>query len=212
MANYYLVRHGTTAWVDQEKLHGSTDIPLNENGLKQAGKAAQALKDIKVSYLFSSPMMRAMQTAEQIGKVLNLETIPVGGLEELDFGWMEGRHIFDDVVDKSPSLACWVNHHWVELVRNLSGETKKQFAARVLPAWQDIVLRSNGEDFVFVGHSAVLDTILYAYFGKRFMNYKDYYSIHPCGISELKTNASGEVELVRLDDYDHVKEFFIDEH
>ena len=212
MATYYLVRHGTTAWVDQQLLHGSTDIPLNENGLKQAKKVAQALKGINVSYLFSSPMTRAMQTAEQIGGALGLDPVPAEGLEELDFGWMEGKRILDDVGVKTFSLVYWINHHWVEFVRNISGETKKQFAARVLHAWRSIVSRSNGENFVFVGHSAVLDTILKSCLGSRFTNYGNYYSIHPCSISEITFDADGNVKLIRLDDHAHLKEWFSDDN
>ena len=93
MTTYYLVRHGTTAWVDQQRLHGITDIPLNDNGLRQAQCTAEAMRDIQAVHLFSSPLARAMQTAQAIGEKVQLTpSARRPGLIEINFGWMEGAH------------------------------------------------------------------------------------------------------------------------
>lgn len=64
MAISYFIRHGTTDWVDQQILHGITDIPLNRLGLQQAKKTAQVMKDIQARHLFIRPLLQAMKTAE----------------------------------------------------------------------------------------------------------------------------------------------------
>ena len=56
MKTLLLVRHGTTDWVDNNILHGITDIPLNANGLRQAREVAEALKNVPASHLYSSSL------------------------------------------------------------------------------------------------------------------------------------------------------------
>ena len=45
-------------------LQGRSDFPLNDEGVRQAMKAAETLKNIKFSHVFSSPLIRAVRTAE----------------------------------------------------------------------------------------------------------------------------------------------------
>jgi broad specificity phosphatase PhoE len=91
MTRFLLVRHGVTDWIEQELLHGISDIPLSEYGKNQAKLIAETFRGVKVDRLFSSSLSRAMQTAEEISKVTSLEIIPIEGLREMDFGWMEGK-------------------------------------------------------------------------------------------------------------------------
>ena len=58
MRTFYLVRHGTTEWVENRILHGITDIPLNESGMKQAQAAGRALAGIDASRLYTSTLSR----------------------------------------------------------------------------------------------------------------------------------------------------------
>lgn len=62
----YVVRHGQTDWNVACKIQGKTDIPLNENGLEQANKVKELLKNIEFKKVFSSPLLRAKKTAEII--------------------------------------------------------------------------------------------------------------------------------------------------
>ncbi|HUV15914.1 MAG TPA: histidine phosphatase family protein, partial [Pelolinea sp.] len=82
MRQILLVRHGTTEWVDKHVLHGITDIPLNENGLRQARETARALKSIKASHMYTSPLSRCLQTAEIIGEQADLKPVMLDGLKE----------------------------------------------------------------------------------------------------------------------------------
>lgn len=62
----YVVRHGQTDWNIAGKIQGKTDIPLNENGLDQANVVKEMLKDVKFTNVYSSPLLRAKNTAEII--------------------------------------------------------------------------------------------------------------------------------------------------
>ena len=60
----YVLRHGETDWNTKHWLQGTTDIPLNQNGIEVAEITAEALKEVPFDVIFSSPLQRAHQTAE----------------------------------------------------------------------------------------------------------------------------------------------------
>lgn len=86
----YLIRHGETDWNLQRLLQGSTDIPLNENGLELARVTAQGLKDVPFDRIYTSPLKRARQTAEILRGERNIPIIEEPRLKEICFGIYEG--------------------------------------------------------------------------------------------------------------------------
>ena len=62
----YTVRHGQTEWNKKGLYQGKTDVPLNEEGKKQAMLVKEKLKDKKIDLIISSPLKRAKETAEII--------------------------------------------------------------------------------------------------------------------------------------------------
>ena len=84
-----LVRHGETEWNLLGHIQGSTDIELTENGREQAIEVANRLKkDVENAVVYSSPLKRAVYTANAIS---NNNTIIHEGLTEMDFGSWEGH-------------------------------------------------------------------------------------------------------------------------
>ena len=62
----YFARHGQTDWNIQRKVQGTTDIPLNENGIRQAQELCKNLEDRKLSFekIYTSYQIRAVKTAQ----------------------------------------------------------------------------------------------------------------------------------------------------
>ena len=58
----YMMRHGETAWNADNRILGSTDIPLNAKGREQAREAAERLKDISFDIIYTSELSRAKET------------------------------------------------------------------------------------------------------------------------------------------------------
>jgi uncharacterized phosphatase len=86
-----LVRHGETDWNSAGRLQGRTDIPLNELGRKQANDAGASLSAQDWDLLVSSPLRRAVETAEIIGSHVGLNlSLTVPELIERDFRGAEG--------------------------------------------------------------------------------------------------------------------------
>ena len=85
-----LLRHGQTDWNIDLRLQGSTDIPLNETGRKQALDAAAALNPEDWDLIITSPLSRAKDTAEIVAQELNMQVAIVPELIERSFGAAEG--------------------------------------------------------------------------------------------------------------------------
>ncbi|MGN1399026.1 MAG: histidine phosphatase family protein [Erysipelotrichaceae bacterium] len=87
--NLYVMRHGQTDWNIDKRTQGLVDIPLNQTGIQQAKAAIKQIKDICFDLVYSSPLQRAVKTAEIVteGKYL---IIIDDLLIERSFGDMEG--------------------------------------------------------------------------------------------------------------------------
>lgn len=87
----YIIRHGQTDWNRVRRLQGRTDIPLNEWGRRVARLTREGLKDVAFDVAFTSPLVRAKETAEIILKGRNVPVIEDKRLIEVDFGGYEGE-------------------------------------------------------------------------------------------------------------------------
>lgn len=87
----YIVRHGETIWNEKRLLQGSVDIELNESGRKLAGITGEKLEEIFFDKIYSSPLIRAYETANLIRGHRNIPIIRDDRLRELSFGINEGK-------------------------------------------------------------------------------------------------------------------------
>ncbi len=86
----YLVRHGETDWNKERRLQGHADIPLNVFGRELAQKTAEGLKDISFDIAYTSPLIRAKETAQIIIGDRKIPCFEEPRLQEIGFGEYEG--------------------------------------------------------------------------------------------------------------------------
>lgn len=86
----YLIRHGETDWNLQGKLQGREDIPLNKTGICQAKVCGNILQNTKIHCIQTSPLQRAMETAEIIALHQSCHVIVNPDLIERDYGNLSG--------------------------------------------------------------------------------------------------------------------------
>lgn len=86
----YIVRHGETDWNRARRVQGHSDIPLNEYGIRLAEQTAEGMKDIPFDLAYTSPLIRARQTAEIILAGRDIPVLESEGIKELGFGAYEG--------------------------------------------------------------------------------------------------------------------------
>lgn len=86
----YVVRHGQTEWNYQNRVCGTTDIQLTNKGIEQAKELAKLLLNKRINIIISSPLCRALNTAEIISKEIRSEFVVDQRLIEQDYGIFEG--------------------------------------------------------------------------------------------------------------------------
>jgi broad specificity phosphatase PhoE len=158
----YLLRHGETDWNALGKLQGGGyDIPLNENGRRQAIAVAQALDDIPIGIVASSQLSRAKETAEILWKrhsTTAQKHVVDSGFAEMSFGEFEGLASRDPNLD--PKIKRRLSRITKQVQQDVNfkypggGESKAQVAKRVGRALHKILEEHPEEKHVaIVSHS-----------------------------------------------------------
>lgn len=151
----YLIRHGQTDWNIQGKIQGSHDIPLNDAGRRQAELLAEGMESRPVRKIFSSPLTRAMKTADMISRRQKVEIFPMPQLMEVEFGKWEGM-TWDEIREAYPKEF----RHWCLNPAEASppgGESQKEVTDRCVRAVKEILETTNGrEDAAVISHGATM--------------------------------------------------------
>ncbi|HXV33808.1 MAG TPA: histidine phosphatase family protein [Gaiellaceae bacterium] len=153
-----LVRHAETDSSLRGRCYGRLDVPLSEEGHRQARGLGTALRAIPLTAVYSSPLARALATAAPIAAGRGLEPVAVDDLREIDFGELEGLG-YDEIRDSRPELF----HRWMETPASVSfpgGESFGDLRRRVLVAVGAVVERHAGEAVAVVAHGGVTRVVL----------------------------------------------------
>lgn len=177
-------RHGETDWNVAMKIQGSTDIPLNENGRKQARELAKRIQALGLTdlALFTSPQRRARETAEIVAKLNGAPCSPRNGLEEINFGKWEGRswaeiqETFPDEYEQWKADKRFDKSH--------SGESYEEMLRRVWSAVKSIAEMA-GRTPLIISHGGVILALQCVATGTPF--------------SEMHTLRFGNTELIEIE-------------
>ncbi len=132
-----LVRHGQTDWNRQRRIQGLSNLGLNETGRGQAEALSLSLKDVKVDAIYTSPLQRAQETARAIGRLHQVEVVPLDGLKELDVGEVDGLTYEEMRIHHSEFFTKWMSDF--TSVRLPGGGTVPELRDQCCAAVQDIV-------------------------------------------------------------------------
>ena len=158
MGALYLIRHGEVQSNRDNKYIGSTDLPLNQNGLRQADRLAQYLAGCGISSVYTSSLLRAVQTAESFASSLNLPIYTVDEFRELNYGEWEGI-----AEAKVPILYPNEFNSWRADPVNVKvpgGESIADLRDRAIPAFHRTSDSHPEESVAIVGHKTVNRVLL----------------------------------------------------
>jgi broad specificity phosphatase PhoE len=149
--SFICLRHGATDWNRQGLFQGRTDNPLNDDGIAQAHAAAEKLRTVALAHVVSSPLLRAVQTAEVIANI--------------DFGSFEGRPVRELMMQHGKNSAQGLidmlpadSEPWADCASR---------AMRCVSIWLD---RHPQEEILFVCHDAVMQSMAQQLTSKFFKN------------------------------------------
>ena len=162
-----LARHGRTEWHHGNRYTGSTDLPIDDVGLRQADQLRDWAEDFAPDALWSSPMLRARQTAAPAAEALGLQPIVDARLREVDFGTAEGRMLGElpVAVAKAFELDPVGNHF-------PGGEDPAAAADRVYEAFQQIGTEYAGQKVLVVAHNTLIRLLTCRVLGLELRDYR----------------------------------------
>ena len=156
----YLTRHGQTLWNIEKRLQGRGNSPLTEQGIERAKELRDRIKYIHIDIIYSSPIERALTTANIIKGDKSIEVITDDGLMEMCFGDYEGQ-ITDEVMKENPdwdiSLIMKGNTEWAAP----NGENLAEVRDRVARTMNKIIEANRGKTILIVAHGITLKAIMY---------------------------------------------------
>lgn len=152
----YLIRHGTTDWNETGRYQGSSDIPLNKKGLGEAIEVGKVLSKISFNTIYSSPLIRAKRTAEEIAKHHTLPITLVDELKERSYGSFEGL-TFEEI-QNNPVFQNMEKGEWY-LKGAPDGESFDDATQRVGTAINLLVKPHINQTIGIVAHGGVIKSI-----------------------------------------------------
>lgn len=205
MTQFILVRHGQTVANVEGRWTGWGQTDLTELGRAQVRAVAQRLAaEVRDGVaLYTSPLPRALETAEGIGRALGLQPVPVDGLREINFGAMDGitleemeaHHpaLYENWQDKANSDFTWPG-----------GERRADFFRRVAAACDEILSRHPRGTVIIVGHGGTLRSCLAHLLSAQPGQWWTY-RVGNCGVTRVIVEG-GTVRLASLNDTAHLPE------
>lgn len=140
MAQLILVRHGRSEWNDKGLWTGWENPDLNEEGRLEAKRTAEALKGVKIDFVYTSMLKRVIDTIDIILKELNIKLNPVKdkALNERNYGDFTGKNKWEVKEQVGEEEFNRIRRGWDHPIPN--GESLKMVYARVVPYYESEIL------------------------------------------------------------------------
>lgn len=152
-----LARHGETDWNRERRVQGHTDIPLNDEGRRQARKLAVRLEAFEIHAIEASGLARAAETARIVGEALRLTPRLSPAWREIGLGVLEGRDApgahkdFGELVSAAARQATPLGE---------GAETFAAFEARIVAGYERLGRAHAGRTVLVVSHGGTLKTLI----------------------------------------------------
>lgn len=197
------VRHGETISNIRGVLHGRTDVPLTENGIRQARLVAERLAGLGgIHHLYTSPLLRARVTADTIAQRIALAPRLHDGLRELDFGDLEGCTP-QELAERYPALFARLNDLQDPDVAFPNGESRREFHERVERTIRHLVSTHRGERVIVVAHGGVIASGIAQLTGGEPNDWLRYHVLN-CSVTHVEVDGDAQASLHCLNDVSHL--------
>ena len=163
MAYLVLVRHGKSEWNLLGKWTGYTDIGLVQQGIEEAQRAGEAIKDIPIDCAFIADLKRAQETFVEICRVLDtpdMKKVIDPALKERHYGVYTGKNKWEVQKEIVEEAFQKLRRGWDVLIPE--GETLKDVHARVVPYYEKNIkpLLLEGKNLLVVAHGNSLRALV----------------------------------------------------
>lgn len=200
----YLIRHGQSAGNAEGRFGGHSPTPLSELGREQSEILAGALAREKIDVIYSSDLIRAVQTAEPLADKLDLPIIKTSAFRERKVGVLEGL-TFDESRAKHPKdYYALVNRNINHIITG--GESYRQLLRRATGALREILQTHRGERVVIFSHTGAICFLTLHLIGAIHRKTKTtpWLVTSNCGINRFEIRSSRNIRVVAINDTRHL--------
>jgi broad specificity phosphatase PhoE len=158
LADIIIVRHGSTAWNEIERFRGRAEIELSETGRRQARATAARLARLPVSFIYSSPAARAVETANIIAHPHGFSVSSLPAIIDIDFGELQGLSQQEAQLRYAEVYDGWIKSP--QGVKFPHGESLAEVRNRAGKAVDAIIRGLHDETFILVSHKVVIIALI----------------------------------------------------
>lgn len=199
-----LVRHGQSQGNAERRFGGHSPTPLSELGHRQAGATARALAAEGVTAIYSSDLLRAVETAAPLARMTGLEINRTSALRERSVGLMEGL-TFEEAAEAYPEeYAALLRRDFEHVLRG--GESYRQLLDRASAELDRAIERHRGGTIVAFSHTGTICILVLHIMGALDApNLKPVWiSSANCGVTRFEIQRGGLTRLLRANDTRHL--------
>ncbi|MFI5678073.1 histidine phosphatase family protein [Streptomyces cellulosae] len=192
-----LARHGQTIWHAENRYAGISDVALTDTGRAQADALGRWAAAHPVDAIWTSPLSRAIATADPACRALGLTPHREPALRECDFGVLEGRTLAEFAAEDPAAADAFVAD---PVAHPFPGaEDPLAAAARGADALRRIAAAHPGERVLVVAHNSLLRLVLCSLLSIPAREYRRVFPrLRNAAISELRMNSDGFAALLSL--------------
>lgn len=159
MLELIFIRHGETDWNLGRRIMGDKPIPLNDTGKDQVACLSNYFKDVAIDVIYSSPVVRAAETAAILGKNFNVPVIEAEKLTEIDYGDWVGM-----TFEEAKKLPAFLDYFYCpSRSKAPKGESMQDVFHRIVGFVEKMRKEEEGKRIVAVSHADVIKVALSNY-------------------------------------------------
>ncbi len=200
----FLIRHGQSAGNAEGRFGGHGPTPLSELGRKQAETTARSLAKEGINAIFSSDLLRAVQTAEPLSKLIDVPIIQTPNFRERNVGVLEGL-TFDESRESHPQdYYALVNRNVHHVITN--GESYRHLLRRSTGELWNILREHQGGKIAIFSHTGALCFMSLHLMGaiRRDTKQTPWLVTSNCGINRFEVRGRNNVRVLALNDTRHL--------
>lgn len=178
MTTFFLIRHASCNGLGQTLWGRTSGICLNENGEMQAQRLADRFQNMTLDAIYSSPLERALQTAEVLARKMKLEVKQSAAANEINFGDWTGKSF-----DELSSQERWRRFNSHRSMTTIpGGESFLEVQNRIVKEIDTLALQHGNARIAIVSHADVIRAAV-AYFSATPIDLMQRFEISPCSVS-----------------------------
>ncbi|MBX7061351.1 MAG: histidine phosphatase family protein [Acidobacteria bacterium] len=200
----YLIRHGQSAGNAEGRFGGHSPTPLSDLGLRQADSAAKALQKEGITAIFSSDLLRAVQTAEPLSRLIDVPVVPTAAFRERNVGVLEGLTFDESKAAHPEDFYALVNRNLNHVITE--GESYRELLHRSTEElWRILNTHIGGRVAIF-SHTGVICYLTLHLMGAIHRGTKTtpWLITSNCGINRFEIRSRRNIRVLALNDTRHL--------